>query len=125
MKIVFILSIFFNIAFGEDLVYKILKNIENIKNISKQTKIIINYDPFFPKIEQKKTKKKAKIHFNIKAILNKETIINGKWRKEGKKIEDFKIIKIKKREVILIKNRKKIILNLKAPSLLKVKELIK
>ncbi len=86
MKIVFILSIFFNIIFGEDLVYKILKdieNIKNIKNISKPTKIIINYDPFFPKTEQKKAKKKAKIHFTLKAILNKEALINGKWRKEG------------------------------------------
>ncbi len=125
MKIVFILSIFFNIIFGEDLVYKILKDIENIKNISKPTKIIINYDPFFPKTEQKKAKKKAKIHFTLKAILNKEALINGKWRKEGEKIEGFKIVKIKKREIILIKNRKKIILNLKAPSFLKVKELIK
>ncbi len=105
----------------------LIKKIENLEKIKEKEPIAkIEYDPFFPDIQKKKTKNfKVKKTLKLEAILNKTAFINGKWRREGEKVEGFEIIKINKDKVFLKKDKKRVILRLFYPSFLKVKEIVK
>ncbi|NPA81367.1 MAG: hypothetical protein GXO31_02035 [Epsilonproteobacteria bacterium] len=115
-------------AFSQD-ISKILKKIEKLKTFSKtERKIEISYDPFFPTKKKKVKKKiiKKRTPLKLKAILNKEALINGKWLKEGSRVGNYKIIKIEEQRVWLKRGQKTILLKLyKKPSLLKVKEIVR
>ena len=115
-------------AFSQD-INKILKKIEKLKTFSKtERKIEISYDPFFPTKKKKVKKKiiKKRTPLKLKAILNKEALINGKWLKEGSRVGNYKIIKIEEQRVWLKRGQKTILLKLyKKPSLLKVKEIVR
>ena len=115
-------------AFSQD-INKILKKIEKLKTFSKtERKIEISYDPFFPTKKKKVKKKiiKKRTPLKLKAILNKEALINGKWLKERDRVGNYKIIKIEEQRVWLKRGQKTILLKLyKKPSLLKVKEIVR
>ncbi len=111
---------------------QILKKIEAFKKTKETSaKIVLRYDPFFPKRakEKKKSKKQlfkkpvAKKSYRLKAILNKKAFINKKWYETGDIIGSYKIDKIGNEKVLLVRGKKSIILDLSSSKrVLKIKD---
>jgi hypothetical protein len=125
MKKIVLFLIFFNYIFAYSN-YKIYEDyINQILNYSLKLSNDI-YNPFVPKKIVKKDKSKKQIKSKITvvqvkpkvkvlAILNDEVLLNykdvnkneKKWLKKGEKLEDYKILKIKK-DSVLLKHKNKI-----------------
>lgn len=126
MKLFLILFFLFEIISAQDVDIKgILKDLRELESKKRGfSKIVVKYDPFFPKRKKIKTVsiKKRKI-LKLKAILNDKAFINGRWFSKGEKVGEYKIIKITPSFVELRKGKKRKILAL-VPSkrLLEIKD---
>ncbi len=129
MRRIFIfLTLYFSYLLSENIDVKtILKDMESLEKEKRSfSKIVINYDPFFPTKKDKKKrtvyKKQQKKSYKLKAILNKKAFINDRWFKLGERVGEYKIIKITSTKVVLEKGRKRKVLNFSSKSLLKIKD---
>jgi hypothetical protein len=86
----------------------------DISNILEKINTIENYKIDFKPINLKKCrkmkvrnkKKEIEKKLILKAFLNKKVLINDKWLKVGDVIEDYQVVKIYSKKVVLKKDNK-------------------
>ncbi len=106
-------------------VKKILKDIEELEREKRLfSKIVVKYDPFFPKKKRKerKTVFKKKRTYKLKAVLNDKAFINDRWFGLGEKVGEYRIVKITPSFVILKKGERRKVIGFSSKSLLKTKD---
>lgn len=88
-----------------------IKEIKSYQATSKETKL---HDPFIKekittytlKAEVNATEITKEKVFSLEVIFNQKARINAKWYKKGDKIEEFTVVSIKKKSVVLEKNER-------------------
>jgi len=86
-----------------------VKNSKTVKNKKNNTKKVIK--------SKKNIKKDTLHHFTLQAIMNSYALINGKWYKNGSKIDGYKLNILNRTKVVLIRKSKRISLSTKTKKL--------
>ncbi|MFK5882470.1 MAG: hypothetical protein QM482_09680 [Sulfurospirillum sp.] len=129
----FVVSVLFllSFVFGDNLAQRLQKLI----NDKSEKKVeVLKYDPFFTKLEIKKTykkdlvlKKKKKTVKNrelkLVSIMGTKAFVDGRWIAKGDVVTGYRVKKVLGNAVILYKKRKTIVLRFeKNAEILKVRE---
>ena len=65
----------------------------------------------YAKSTSKKQIQRHSSRLSLEAILNKSALINGKWYKEGEKVDGYKLEKVNYKSVLLTRNKKQVLLS--------------
>ena len=131
MRIIGFIFIFMTLIFANDDAKYVLKVLKEIQNFHIKFKIL--KDPLnafflkkinkvnFSRINTLPQFSKSDTVLHLEAIIFNKALINNIWVKKGDEIYGYKVIAIKRNEVILLKNGKKFVLKMRI-NLLKVKK---